>query len=136
MVESACARYNRLLRREPWVSYNAFGYDFGCLDGRSLDIDRTDAELFVPEQAFKSIRPVMLDQVGVAFDLTNQIRFIAARIEVSVPDLPIIMSADGVVSLAYMNGDMNIRGQAFNREIDRFDRGSHFIVARRGQVRF
>jgi hypothetical protein len=65
MVESAYARYNRLLRREPWVSYNAFGYDFGCLDVRRLDIDRTDAELFVPEQDFKSIRPVMLDQVGV-----------------------------------------------------------------------
>src|SRR5580704_7620174 len=97
MIEPARTGNDRLLGREPWMRGNAFGDDLRCLHVGGLDIDRADTELLVSEQAFKSVRPVMLDQVGIAFDLTDQIRFIAARIEVPVADLPIVMSADGVV---------------------------------------
>ena len=86
----------------------AFGDCFARFDIGSLNIDRADAELLVPEQALERVCPVVLDQVGVAFDLADQVGLVAARIEISMPDLPIIMRADRVVSLADVDGDMDV----------------------------
>ena len=76
----------------------------------------------------------MLDQVGVAFDLANQVGLVAARIKIAVPDLPIIVGAYRIVPLTDMHGNMNVFGKAFDRQIYRFDRASHFVIAGRGQV--
>jgi len=39
----------------------------------SLNIDRTDTELLIAQQTLELIRPVMLDQEGIAFYLAEQI---------------------------------------------------------------
>ena len=113
---------------------NSFCDYFASFDIWSLNIDRADAELLVPEEFLKGIGPIVLDQVRIAFNLADEIRLITAGIEISVPNLTIIVRAHRVVTLADMHGNMNIRRQVFNCYIDCFDRDPHFIVARRGQV--
>ena len=76
----------------------------------------------------------MLDQVGIAVDLTNQVGFIAAHIKISMPNLPIIMRAYCIVSLADMHSNMNVFGETFDGQIYCFDSAPHFFIAWRGEV--
>jgi hypothetical protein len=92
--------------------------------------------LLVPEEFPKGIGPIMLDQVRLAFDLADEIRLITSRIKISMPNLPIIVRAYRVVTLADMDRNMNILGQVFNCYINCFDRDPHFIVTWPGQVWF
>ena len=114
MVEPTRAFDDGLLGSEPWVRSSSFCDYFARFDIWSLNIDRADAELLVPEEFPKGIGPIMLDQVRLAFDLADEIRLITSRIKISVPNLPIIVRAYRVVTLADMDRNMNILGQVFN----------------------
>ena len=89
---------------------NSFRNYFARFDIWRLNIDRADAELLVPEEFLKGIGPIMLDQVRIAFNLADEIGLITSCIEISVPNLTIIVRAYRVVTLADMDGNMNIRG--------------------------
>jgi len=93
---------------------NSFRDYFARFDIWSLNIDRADAELLVPEEFLKGIGPIVFDQVRIAFDLADEICLITSRIKISVPNLPIIVRAYRVVTLADMDCNMNILGQVFN----------------------
>src|SRR4029077_16698607 len=76
----------------------------------------------------------MLDQIGVAFDLANQVGIVAAGIKISMPNLPVIMRSYRIVSLADMHRNMNVFGKTFDRQIYCLDGAPHFFIARRRQV--
>ena len=124
-----------VVRAQATVGGNPFGNQRAGFDIGGLDIDRANAELLVSEQPFESVCPIMLDQVGTALDLADQVRLVASCIEIPVTNLTIIIGAYRIVSLADMNRHMNICGYTFDRQVDRLDRASHFFIARRGQVR-
>ena len=94
-----------------------------ALDLRVLHVHRADAELLVAEQSFVVVRHVVLDEIGRAFDLADQVGLVAAGVEIAVADLPVVFLADGVVALADVRRDMDVVRQALDREIDRVDRG-------------
>src|SRR5437868_2227599 len=135
MVEPACARNNRLFGREPSVGGYSFRDRFARFDIGILDIDRADPELLVPQQAIERISPVVLDHVGSALDLADQVCLIATGVEISMSNLPIIMRSDSVVPLAYMNGDMDVFRKSVDRLVHCLDSGSHFIIIRGCQIR-
>jgi hypothetical protein len=68
--------------------------------------------------------------------VADQVRLVATRVEIPVADLPIVMRAYRIVSLADMHGHMDIFGKVFDRKIHRLDRRNHFFVARWSQIRF
>jgi hypothetical protein len=98
-----------------------------------LHVNRTYAELLIPEHTVECICSVMLDQIGVAVDMANQVGLVAAGIKISMPNLPIILKANGIVSLTDMHGNMNVFRKSFDGQIYRLDRTPHFFVARRRQ---
>src|SRR5437868_1454337 len=76
----------------------------------------------------------MLDQIGVALDLANQVGLVAAGVKISMPNLPIIVGAYRIVSLADMYGNMDVLGKTFDGQVYCRDRVPHFFIARWGQV--
>jgi hypothetical protein len=70
----------------------------------------------------------MLNQISIAFDLADQIRLIAAGVEIAVPDLPVIIGANRVIALADMNQNVHIIGKPFDRHVDRIDRSPHLLI--------
>ena len=54
----------------------------------------------------------MLDQIAVTRDLTDQIGLVAALVEIPVPDLPVVIGADGVVALADVDHHMHVVRQS------------------------
>ena len=56
----------------------------------------------------------MLDQIRVTLDLADQVGLVAAGIEISVADLPVIIGADRIVALADVHGHMDIFGKPFD----------------------
>jgi len=73
MVEPACTGDDRLLGREPPMCGDSLGNQRAGFYIGSLNIDRTDTELLIAQQTLELIRPVMLDQEGIAFYLAEQI---------------------------------------------------------------
>src|SRR2546423_899600 len=106
MVEPAAAHNDRLFGREPSVGGYPFRDRFARFDIGSLDIDRADPELLVPQQALERVAPIVLDHIRMALDSADQVCLIATSVEISMSNLPIIMRSDSVVPLAYVNGDM------------------------------
>ncbi len=82
----------------------------GGFDIRRLNIDSPNAELFIPQRSLESIRSIVLNQERVAFDLTDQVCFVATRVKVSMSYLSIIVLAYSIVTLAHMYGDMYVLG--------------------------
>jgi hypothetical protein len=72
VVEPTRACDDGLFGSEPWVRSNSSCDYFARFDIWSLNIDRADAELLVPEEFSKGIGPIMLDQVRIAFDLADR----------------------------------------------------------------
>jgi hypothetical protein len=75
------------------------------------------------------MRHVVFDQIGRASDVTDLIRLIASGIEIAMANLPIILFADRVITLTNMHRNMDLGRQAFDRRIDRLDRGGNLIFA-------
>jgi hypothetical protein len=44
--------------------------------------------LLIPEHTVECICSVMLDQIGVAVDMANQVGLVAAGIKISMPNCP------------------------------------------------
>jgi len=72
VVEPTRACDDGLFGSEPWVRSNSSCDYLARFDIWSLNIDRADAELLVPEEFSKGIGPIMLDQVRIAFDLADR----------------------------------------------------------------
>jgi hypothetical protein len=118
-----------LLRCEPTEYLDAARHQFSRLDFGILHIDCTDAELPVAQSALVMMRHVVFDQIGRASDVTDLIRLIASGIEIAMANLPIILFADRVITLTNMHRNMDLGRQAFDRRIDRLDRGGNLIFA-------
>ena len=76
----------------------------------------------LPKQSFVVVRHVVLDEIGRAFDLADEIGLVAAGVEIAVPDLRVVFLADRVVALADVRRDMDVVGQALDRHVDGVDR--------------
>ena len=87
-----------------------------------------------PSSPSNSSDPVVLDEIGMATDLADQIGLVPSGVEVPMADLSIVIGADRIIALADMQRDMDILRQALDGEIDGLDRTAHLIVARRCQI--
>src|SRR5215472_1166845 len=113
---------------------DAFGYQSAGLDVRGLHVDRADPQLLVAEQTLEMVGHVVFDQIRMAIDSAYQVGLVAADVEVTVADLPIVVGPNGVVPLADMDGDVDVVGQPFYREIDRIHRGADVLIACRRKI--
>src|SRR5579871_1648726 len=100
MVEPARTCNDRLLRGEPLMRPDPIDDYRRRLDIRSLHIDRTHSELLVSQESFEFSYAVMLDQIGMAIHLANQVCLVAAGIEITMPDLAVIIRTNRIVALA------------------------------------
>ena len=101
---------------------NAVRDHLAALDLRILNVDRADAELFVAEAILVVMRHVVFDEVGCCVDLANQVSLVAADVEITMTDLRVVFFADGVVTLADVDGDMGVAVEVRDGEIDSIDR--------------
>ena len=103
MIKSARACHHRLFGGKPPIGFDAVSHLLSGLHVRVLHIDGADGKLLVAEQAFVVMRHVVLDEKGVAIDPADEIRLVAARIEIAVADLAVIVRTDRVIALADMD---------------------------------
>src|ERR1700751_863754 len=103
MIEPAGARDELLLWLEPVVDFDPVryllpGFDIGC-----LHVHRPDGELLVTEQTLVMRHHVVLDHENARANLANQVRLVAPRVKIAMPDLTIVVRANCVIALANMN---------------------------------
>ena len=120
MVEAACACDDGLLRRQPSIRFDAVGDLLAGFYVRVLHVDSAYAKLLVAEQTLVMPASYRLDQVCVAVDLGDNIRFVPAHIEIAMSDLSIVVGTDRVVTLADVPGE-NIARQTLDNHVDYVD---------------
>jgi hypothetical protein len=116
------------------VRFDAFGYLGGGLDIRRLHIDRADPQLLVAEKAVEVVGHIVFDQIRVALDAAYEIGLVAADIEVTMADLPIVIGANRIVALTNVHRKVNIVGKPVQCEIDRIHRSAHVVIGCRRKV--
>jgi hypothetical protein len=102
MIEAARTGYDGLLRRQPGMCCDPVGNQLPALDIWGLDIDSAYAELFITEQILIVRGHIVFDEIKVAIDLANKIGLVATGVEITMPDLAIVIGSDCVVALANM----------------------------------
>ncbi len=86
------------LGREPRVGSDAFGDLDAGLDVGRLHVDRADPQLLVAEKTFEVVGHIVLDQIRVTLDPARVIGFVAAKIKVTMADLPIVIGTNRIVA--------------------------------------
>ena len=135
VIKAARAGDYGLFRRQPFVLADARGNGFAAFDLGVLHVNRTDAELVISQQPFVMPRHIVFDQIRGRTDLADQIGLIAARIEIAMADLAIVVLADRVVALTDVGRGVNVPRQPLNRPVDGVDRRIDFGIVRQREQR-
>ena len=131
MIEAARAGYDGLLRRQPTMCCDPVGDQLAAFDVRGLHIDGADAELLVAEQTLIVRRHIVFDEIEVAIDLANKIGLVTTSVEITMPDLSIVVGSDGIVALADMYAHMDVVRKIFDHLVDHIDGRSNLALAGR-----
>jgi hypothetical protein len=81
---------------------------FSALDVRGLNIDRAHTELLPTKTPFIVRSHVVFNKIPVTSDLAHKIGFVASLVEITVPDLAVIVRTHGVISLTDVHHHMHI----------------------------
>jgi hypothetical protein len=78
---------------------------------------------------------IVFDEIEVAIDLANKIGLLATDVEITMPDLSIVIGSDRIVALANMYAHVHVVGEIFDHPVDHLNGGSNLALSGRGKVR-